>query len=152
MATRWDTTSELSLDSAALGVWRLWDTPGVLSAIKGAQDEFNFGADACLRCRLLTWCLRVVVEDMRAIFRLATRPGSALSTHVGCRDLRCSRSTDRAIRIRFNGHRTTPCAVGQSRRRYTMIALDMVRVALPRGDETLNCTVLAPLSDSQAGV
>ena len=50
--------------------------------------------------------------------------------HVGCRGLGCSRATDRAIRIRFNGHRTTPCEVGQSRRRYTITALDMVRVLL----------------------
>ena len=34
--------------------------------IKGAQDEFNFASDACLRCSLLPWCLRIVVEDMRA--------------------------------------------------------------------------------------
>ena len=53
---------------------------------------------------------------MRATFSLATRPGSALSTHVGCLNRRRSRSTDRAISIRFNGHRTTPCAVSPSRR------------------------------------
>ena len=40
-------------------------------AIKGAQEEFNFGANAYWRCRLLTWCLRVVVEDMRATFEVA---------------------------------------------------------------------------------
>ena len=78
------------------------------------------------RCRLLTWCLRVVVEDMRATFSFATRLEGGLSKHCDCRDLGCSRATDRAIRIRFNGHRTAPCAVGPSHRRFTLIALAMV--------------------------